>query len=503
MKESQGDVTITIKSRPEEGDYYRWSEPNSEITVCLKTETVDRLQMDALRGIASSPRTGKEVGGILLGRFDINESSILIVVDDFVLFPCAHGNGPFYDLAPAEVAEFEATLARGRTEWEQSVVGYYRSHNRDGLFLSPGDLQLIQRHFPAPDNIFLIIKTLPNRTCTAGFFFWKDGRIQSEFTDSEAPLIPINFSSAVQIPAPPEAVVRVQGDKPVAATMEFTRRRTPRRRLIRGIAITCAAAAAMVAVIRYRASQPVLSKAAPEIPLVAKGTIPAPPGMAEPVSILKPLGPSPEPTKPEPATALAVRPERPSPFRRHPASNPPGARKPFVMPLPLAPNTRDRALIPTPPAPPAIEPSAPEARPLLPFDETTCCAATASYEPAKPNRVKRLIHEVPGLRKLSPSVADGKGFVPPRPLHDIQISLPPDTSTVLMQERRMDLKASVDASGRVTRVELLFPRGKYLATLAAYNATRWRFVPAELNDHPVSSEIILHFRFDTDLSHKQ
>jgi hypothetical protein len=104
---------------------------------------------------------------------------------------------------------------------------------------------------------------------------------------------------------------------------------------------------------------------------------------------------------------------------------------------------------------------------------------------------------------LNPSVADGKGFVPPRPLHDIQISLPPDTSGVLMQEKRMDLKASVDASGRVTHVELSFPRNKYLAQLAAYNATGWRFATAELNDHPVSSEIILHFRFDTNSSHKQ
>jgi hypothetical protein len=154
MKESQGGMEIATSSRPEEGGYYRWAEPNSEITVCLKTETVDRLQMDALRAVASSPRAGREVGGILLGRIDINETSVLTFVDDFVPFPCAHGNGPFYDLTAAEVAGFEATLARGRTQWEQSVVGYYRSHNRDGLFLAPCDLQLIQRHFQAPDNLF-------------------------------------------------------------------------------------------------------------------------------------------------------------------------------------------------------------------------------------------------------------------------------------------------------------------------------------------------------------
>jgi len=70
-----------------------------------------------------------------------------------------------------------------------------------------------------------------------------------------------------------------------------------------------------------------------------------------------------------------------------------------------------------------------------------------------------------------------------------------------MQKKQMDLKASVDASGRVTRVELLSPRDEYLANLASYNAAAWRFAPAKLNDQPVSSDIILHFRFDSNLSH--
>jgi hypothetical protein len=66
-----------------------------------------------------------------------------------------------------------------------------------------------------------------------------------------------------------------------------------------------------------------------------------------------------------------------------------------------------------------------------------------------------------------------------------------------MQKKRMDVKASVDASGRVTRVELLSPRDEDLVTLAAYAANGWRFAPAELNDELVPAKIILHFSFDT------
>ena len=113
MNESSGGMAIAVKSQPREGGYYRWAEPNSDITVCLKTETVDRLQIDALRGIVASPHAGKEVGGILLGRTETNNAGVLTFVEDFAPFPCAHSNGPFYDLTAAEAAGFEAMLAQG------------------------------------------------------------------------------------------------------------------------------------------------------------------------------------------------------------------------------------------------------------------------------------------------------------------------------------------------------------------------------------------------------
>ena len=59
----------------------------------------------------------------------------------------------------------------------------------------------------------------------------------------------------------------------------------------------------------------------------------------------------------------------------------------------------------------------------------------------------------------------------------------------------MDLKATVDASGRVTRVELLSPKDEELVRLAAYAAGTWSFVPAKVNDRAVPSEVILHFTF--------
>jgi PilZ domain len=223
MKEPAAAAGVTTKPRLE--DYYRWVEPESNITVCLKLETVDSLQLAVLRGIDSFSHAGNEVGGILLGRTELDDDRILVFVDDFEPLPCEHGNGRFYALTAGDALQFEAALAQCSARRPRSVVGYYRSHNRDGLFLSKDDLQLIQRHFCEPDNLFLLIKTLPSRACTAGFFFRKNGHVQSEYTDSEVPLIPVSVSSAgsslslrerAEHAVPPESLTVVSPPIPAA-----------------------------------------------------------------------------------------------------------------------------------------------------------------------------------------------------------------------------------------------------------------------------------------------
>ena len=59
----------------------------------------------------------------------------------------------------------------------------------------------------------------------------------------------------------------------------------------------------------------------------------------------------------------------------------------------------------------------------------------------------------------------------------------------------MELKASVNEAGGVTRVELLSPKDEELVRLSSYAASDWSFIPARVNDKPVPSEVILHFDF--------
>jgi hypothetical protein len=132
------------------------------------------------------------------------------------------------------------------------------------------------------------------------------------------------------------------------------------------------------------------------------------------------------------------------------------------------------------------------------FERAPCCIATATYEPAKPSRLQHVIGKVPGLRKFERDTAGGDGFVPPQALQQITFVLPAGASPLLMERKRMNLKASVDQYGNVTRVELLSPPDEDLVKLAAYAAKEWHFRPAHRNNKAVASEIILHFRFEGD-----
>jgi TonB-like protein len=184
---------------PKPGDYYIWDDPDRAISIRLNHAAVDRLQMEVLAGLDIGPHVGAEIGGILLGRKERVDGQTMMFIEHCEPVPCDHDKGPEYSLSGNDFDRFQAVL-KGSRGFQLSVVGYFRSHNRNDLFLSSGDLELIKSCFPEPDQIFLLVKILPNRACTAGFFFWEDGRIQTEFAAGEVPLAPLEDLQLGRIP---------------------------------------------------------------------------------------------------------------------------------------------------------------------------------------------------------------------------------------------------------------------------------------------------------------
>lgn len=174
-------------------EYYHWEETDRGIRIYMHSAAVDRLQAEVLRAAESGPHGGStEIGGILLGRAEEDQGRPVTVIDSFVPVPCS--GGPHYDLSGEDTVNLEAALLRVALAGCESpdapaILGYYRSHTREGLSLSPADLQTIDSYFQAPASVFMLVKAVAgNQACTAGFFFWDDGRIQSEFSSLEVAL---------------------------------------------------------------------------------------------------------------------------------------------------------------------------------------------------------------------------------------------------------------------------------------------------------------------------
>ena len=132
-------------------------------------------------GFGSIPKRGAEVGGILLGTITRGPSSSLVYrIEDFADVPCMHKFGPSYVLSDEDRAKLEVTLARAAGDGRGlQLLGFYRSHTREGLFLAAEDMELIQRYFNEPEQIVLVVRPAAMKVSQAGFFYREDGAFQT------------------------------------------------------------------------------------------------------------------------------------------------------------------------------------------------------------------------------------------------------------------------------------------------------------------------------------
>jgi hypothetical protein len=179
--------------------YFVWEIPGKPVAVHLQLDAVDRLLAEAIRGLSAIPKRGAEVGGILLGTIEEGNPAV-VRVENFEPVECEYRRGPSYQFAGDEAAAFEEACARRQPSASGPVyaVGYFRSHTRDGLALAPEDLELLDRHFPAPSHIALLIRPYATKVSTAGLFFRENGAFppvtplefpfrRREMTGEEAP----------------------------------------------------------------------------------------------------------------------------------------------------------------------------------------------------------------------------------------------------------------------------------------------------------------------------
>ncbi len=170
-------AAATKSNSPLASGHYVWTVPGKRISIRLLVEIVDRLAAEVMDAFWAVPKRGAEIGGLLLGRKPLDGT---IIIEGYDLVPCEHQRGPSYRLSDHDHAEFGRAIERRSCDPERQVIGYFRSHTRDGFELEEEDASLIRRYFADPSDIALLVKPFANSSCVAGFFTWEDGAIRLE-----------------------------------------------------------------------------------------------------------------------------------------------------------------------------------------------------------------------------------------------------------------------------------------------------------------------------------
>jgi len=167
---------------------YTWTFPGAPVRILLHLSVVESLSHEVRRAFESVPSHSVEIGGILYGTADFAASRV-VEIKDFEPFLCEYRADHKFILSESDRRKLDRLLAARRADGPEalSVLGFYRAHIGDGLGLREEDVAVAQAHFYDPANVFLLVKPSVDGTASAGFFFWDNGRIDSEFSFLEFP----------------------------------------------------------------------------------------------------------------------------------------------------------------------------------------------------------------------------------------------------------------------------------------------------------------------------
>jgi protein TonB len=494
--------------------------PSGDIAILLNLALVDRLQAM----IRAEP--GREIGGILWGHRD-SQSGIsgrrIITIDDFEPVESEHLHGPAYGFSERDRAAISSALSGAHGSAGSIPVGFFRSHQRKGLYLDEADFSMFREYFSGSSDVFLLARPEPPAAPVAGFFLWQDGKLRrrsscaefpldrSSIEAGEYPLLKGSFGPAefpAFIPQSHATGLRPALESRRAKRMVYG---TIGAALIVGTLIWAAflhyagrgedSSTVSLTVERkgnslrllWDPNAPAVEHANSGILWISDGDKRR--GLELNAARLKAgsFAYTPESGvvnfRLDLLKVLAQGSESVRWVADRGAATPPPA--PGEKPSPSAPNVA-AALRAPPTEPGATEPPASRPPPQVRLEPVV----SISTQPYPSSRVRDWMSKVPLMRKLQRNRYHGDGFVPPKTVREVLPHVPARLAHDLPGESRVDLKLSVDANGTVREIDLVSGGGdERLAKIAAEALRQWRFEPARFRDRAVPCDLLATLNF--------
>ncbi len=163
--------------------YISWRHPSRTMQIYLEAQSVQMLSLRSLR--QSKTAYPAEIGGLLWGKLlEMEQStSALVLVPELV-----QSETLLFNTTENDSRQLVAALDRPPQSGLQ-LLGYFRSHLREGLCLGQQDEAFIRQYLSDPNSVFLVIRPFEIGICMAGFFFWDHGRLQTDVSDLEVPFV--------------------------------------------------------------------------------------------------------------------------------------------------------------------------------------------------------------------------------------------------------------------------------------------------------------------------
>jgi proteasome lid subunit RPN8/RPN11 len=198
---------MAVTDTPAEFGYWSADGPLPRIEYAVSV--VEEICAEAVEGLYQFRHGGMEIGGVLFGEADGEVVRILAHRP----LDCEHAFGPRFVLSDRDRAHLKDLLYAGHSDESLrglEPVGWYHSHTRSGIELSPRDLEIYDSYFPQRRQVALVVRPESFGPGRAGFFVrGHDGVVHAGPFESEFAVEPRRGAPArpepAETPSEPEA----------------------------------------------------------------------------------------------------------------------------------------------------------------------------------------------------------------------------------------------------------------------------------------------------------